>query len=64
MRDLMKNFQKLPNSFNAKLRAVSSQATEHDTPLQKVQISFQSLFFSNEECHILRIKDITANKLL
>lgn len=60
----MGNFQKLPSSFNAKLRTTNSQAAERDTPLLKVQISFQSLFFSNEECHILRIKDITANKLL
>jgi signal transduction histidine kinase len=33
-------------------------------PLLKVQISFQSLFFNNEECRILRIRDITANKKL
>lgn len=29
-----------------------------------MQISFQSLFFNNEECRILRIRDITAHKQL
>lgn len=62
LRHLMINSQAYPSTFHAKLRPTSASGEVHDAPLLKVQISFQSLFFNNEECRILRIRDITAHK--
>jgi signal transduction histidine kinase len=60
----MKSCQELPRSFDAKLRPTSLLSNDQEASLLKVQISFQSLFFNNKECRILRIRDVTAHKQL
>jgi K+-sensing histidine kinase KdpD len=54
----------LPLSFNAKLRPISGTPTQPGASILKVQISFQSMFFNNEECKVIRIRDITVHKQL
>jgi hypothetical protein len=49
-------------SLTAKLRPVN--ATTGVSSDLKVSISFQKLSFNEKDCHILRLRDITANKKL